>query len=87
MVNLLNQQTPNEEMLTQGLKSLISQTSDYFESFGRKIEYDYFDFTFNCKKGTGLLDTYIADMLKNLYLRDIGFFCEKHTVYKHNSEL
>ena len=28
-----------------------------------------------------MLDTYIDSMLKNQYLKDIGLYTEKHTVY------
>ena len=28
-----------------------------------------------------MLDTYIKDMIKNLYLRDIGYFTQKFTKY------
>lgn len=55
---------------------------------GKRVDYDYFDFHYNCKKGGfSLLDTYINDMIRGLYLRDIGMYCEKHTVYKSNGKM
>ena len=57
VVNLLNQQTKDEDILTQGYNKLISDTKERFEEQGQKIDYEYFDYHANCKKGsTSLLD-------------------------------
>lgn len=87
MVNLLCKSIKDEEQLTQGLLKLREDTHQHFDAQGKQIDYEYFDFHYNCKKGTGLLDQYVNDMLKQQYLRDIGVFLQKHSVYKHNNQL
>ncbi len=60
----------------------------YFQKRNKRIDYDYFDFHFNYKKGgIALLDTYINDMLRNLYLRDIGMYQEKFSIYMVNGSV
>ena len=46
--------------------------------FCKRIDYDYFDFHYHLKKGGGttMLDTYINDQLKNLYLNSMGVYAE-----------
>lgn len=79
MINLLNSQTSGEEAITQGIRKLLNDTAVYFMKKNKRIDYDYFDMHLNCKKSGsfGLLDTYINDMIKNLYLRDMGMYSEK----------
>jgi hypothetical protein len=45
------------------------------------VDYDYFDFHHNYKKGSGTanLDSYVNDQLKNLYLTGIGMYSDKST--------
>ena len=55
-MNLMNQQTQNEEVLTQAYKK---------EALERSVPYEYFDFHANSKKGGfAALDQLIAETLK-----------------------
>ena len=78
VVNLLNQQTLNEEVLSQGYKKLIQDTeNNVLQKREKRINYEYFDFHANCKKGSfALLDQYIGESLKSKYAREISFFKE-----------
>jgi hypothetical protein len=81
MINLLGQQNSSEEILTQGNKTLIDLTQETLQTQSKKIDYEYFDFHQNCKKTTNLLDHFLREILRDLYLRDIGVFSSKHTIY------
>lgn len=60
----------------------------YFEKNEKKINYEYFDFHSNQKKGgSGLLDLYVRNILKKLYLKDMGVFSEKFTIYRNNGAM
>ncbi len=87
MTNLLCKTIKDEEELSKGLVKLREETQEHFQKEGKRLDYEYFDFHQNCKKGTALLDTFINDILKSQYLRDMGVFCEKHSVYKYNGKL
>jgi hypothetical protein len=84
MINLLSQQNANEDILTQGNKTLMDLTIDTLKTQNNKIDYEYFDFHQNCKKTTNLLDHFLREILRDLYLRDIGVFSSKHTMYLEN---
>lgn len=47
----------------------------------QKIDYEYFDFHANCKKSTNMLDHFLREGLRDLYLRDIGLYSDKQTTY------
>lgn len=85
MVNLLTKQIQGEDVLTQGFQKIVADRKPYFEKMGKKINYEHFDFHKNQKKGgAGLLDLYVRDILRKLYLKDIGLFSEKFTIYRNN---
>lgn len=86
LANLLSKAVRDEDELTKGMVRLREDTAQYFQKQGKKIDYEYFDFHQNCKKGTALLDAFINDILKVSYLRDMGLFSEKHSVYKHKGK-
>lgn len=44
MCNLLNQPTPNEDLLTKAMVDIVSLTKDNLESKGIKVYYEHFDF-------------------------------------------
>jgi hypothetical protein len=68
------------------MRKLLQDTAQVFQRNNQRIDYDYFDFHLNCKKGGfNLLDAYINDMIKNLYLRDMGYYSEKHTLYTNST--
>ncbi len=51
-----------------------------------KIDYDYFDFHSQYKRGGGAaMDQYVNDQLKNLYMGQIQYFHE-HTTNTYSSE-
>ena len=78
MINLLARQQAHEENLTVGLRRLLEETTPILSKRGKRIDYDYFDFHYEYKRGGGTvhLETYINEQLRNLYLRDIGLFQE-----------
>lgn len=86
ITNLLCKSIKDEDELTKGLVQLREDTTNYFNKEGKRIDYEYFDFHQNCKKGTALLDAFINDILKSQYLRDMGVFCEKFSVYKYKGK-
>lgn len=49
---------------------------------GKRVDFEYFDFHAQYKKcgSSALMDTYINDQVKNLYLNSIGLYSEKTTV-------
>jgi hypothetical protein len=52
------------------------------------VEYNYFDFHMNCKKGnTSILDESIRNVFKKEYLRDIGVYSEKTTSYLEKGKM
>lgn len=66
VVNLMNQQTQNEEVLTQAYKK---------EALERSVPYEYFDFHAHSKKGGfAALDQLIAETFKAKY--PFGYFHE-----------
>ena len=84
-INLLNQHINNEETLTQGFKKLIDDTSSKLD---KKTSYEYFDFQANCKKGSLVaLDNFLQDIIRPVYLREIGFYKESVTFNDSVSEL
>jgi hypothetical protein len=64
MCNLLNSLTPNEEILIQGLNELLGLTSSIFEEKGIKLNYEFFDYHLQCKKGTSLLEEFIRKVIR-----------------------
>lgn len=64
---------------------MVNDRKKYFEKSGQRVNYEHFDFHSNQKKGgSGLLDLYVRNILKKLYLKDIGLFSEKFTVYRNS---
>jgi hypothetical protein len=63
-------------------------TKGYFSAQGRSVEYNYFDFHSNCKKGnTSILDESIRNVFKKEYLRDIGVYSEKTVSYLEKGKM
>ena len=88
MVNLLSSQITNETKLTKDFQSLIFEVKELMEKKHIKLTYDLFDFHYNQKKsGLGLLDVYIQNILKNQWLRNIGIYTEKFTLYHLDGKL
>jgi hypothetical protein len=90
MVNLLAQATPHEDLLTTNLRKLINDSALVMEKrTGKRIDYDYFDFHQNLKKsgGTALMDSYINEQLKVMYLGNIGVYQEKTSESFNGTEM
>ena len=72
IVNLLGQNSTHEEVLTNCFRKLLDDSAPIFAKKGgqgMKIDYDYFDFHSQYKKGGGAaMDQYVNEQLKNLYL-------------------
>ena len=82
LANLLSKAVKDEDELSKGMVRLRETTAAHFAQQGRRVDYEHFDFHQACRKGTALLDAFIASVLSVSYLQDMKVFSERHSVYK-----
>lgn len=88
LVNLLAQSVQHEEQLSTALRKLIDDSTLPLSKKGKKVDFECFDFVANYKKcgGSGLMEAYINETVKNMYLNQMELFREKYT-YEFDAEM